>query len=267
MIRLLLSDVDGTLVRKDKTLTNRTVQATHALHEAGIHFAVTSGRPPRGMAMLVEPLALEAPLAGFNGGLVVEPDMDVLEEHAIEDHLVPPAIRLLEASGLDVWAYRGNDWYVRDRDGPHVDRESHTLQFEPTVVDDFDTLGPGVAKLVGVSDDLDAVATAQRSITDELSEHVSAATSQPYYLDITHPLANKGAVVELLSRRYELPHEDIATIGDGRNDILMFARSGLSIAMGNAHEDVQHAARHVTTTNEDDGFANAVERYILRERS
>ena len=218
------------------------------------------------MAMLVEPLALDAPLAGFNGGLVVEPDMEVLEEHAIADELVAPAIRLLEASGLYVWAYRGNDWYVRDPDGPRVDRESHTLQFEPTVIDDFDALGPGVAKLVGVSDDLDAVATAQRGITDELGEHVSAATSQPYYLDVTHPRANKGAVVAFLSSRYEIPPEDIATIGDGRNDVLMFDRSGISIAMGNATEDVQQAARHVTTTNEEDGFANAVERFILARK-
>jgi Cof subfamily protein (haloacid dehalogenase superfamily) len=263
MIRVLLSDVDGTLVRNDKTLTDRTVQAVHALHEAGIDFALTSGRPPRGMAMLVDPLALRGPLAGFNGGLVVEADMDVLEEHAIADELVPRAIRLLQEAGLFVWAYRGNDWYVRDPDGPRVDRESHTLQFEPTVLESFDSLGPGVAKIVGVSDDLDAVANAQCSIADELGDRVSAATSQPYYLDITHPRANKGAVVDFLSKRYEVPREDIATIGDGRNDVLMFRRSGLSVAMGNAHPDVQHAAQHITTTNEDDGFANAVDRYIL----
>jgi Cof subfamily protein (haloacid dehalogenase superfamily) len=263
MIKLLLSDVDGTLVRPDKSLSPSTVDAVQALHEAEITFAVTSGRPPRGMAMLVEPLALRGPLAGFNGGLVVEPDMDVIEEHAIADELVPTAIRLLEESGLYVWAYRGNDWYVRDPDAPRVDRESHTLQFGPTVLESFGSLGPGVAKIVGVGDDLDAVAAAQRRVSDELGERVSAATSQPYYLDVTHPLANKGAVVEFLSRRYEARLEDIATIGDGRNDVLMFARSGLSIAMGNAHPDVQHAAHHVTTTNEDDGFAKAVDRYIL----
>ena len=109
MIRLLLSDVDGTLVRPDKSLAPSTVAAVHALHDAEIHFAVTSGRPPRGMGMLVEPLAIRAPLAGFNGGLLVEPDLRVLEEHAIEDQLVEPVIRLLEASNLGVWAYRGDD--------------------------------------------------------------------------------------------------------------------------------------------------------------
>ena len=99
---------------------------------------MTSGRPPRGMAMLVEPLAIRAPLAGFNGGLVVEPDLDVLEEHVDPDDLVAPAIALLESFGLGVWVYRGADWFVRDPDGPHVDREAHTVQFEPTVVESFD---------------------------------------------------------------------------------------------------------------------------------
>jgi Cof subfamily protein (haloacid dehalogenase superfamily) len=267
VIRLLLSDVDGTLVRKDKTLSERTIEAVHHLHEAHIHVAVTSGRPPRGMSTLVAPLALQAPLAGFNGGLVVDPQMEVLEEHTVADELVEPTIRLMKASELSVWVYQGSDWYVRDPNGPHVARESHTVQFEPTVIDGFDAIGRGVAKIVGVSDDFDAVAAGQRAVDDEIGDHVSASRSQPYYLDVTHPQANKGAVVTFLSERYGIPPDDIATIGDMANDVLMFARSGLSIAMGNAHREVQRAARHVTTTNDEDGFATAVERFILRERS
>jgi Cof subfamily protein (haloacid dehalogenase superfamily) len=267
VIQLLLSDVDGTLVRKDKTLSERTIEAVHALHAAGIHFAVTSGRPPRGMSMLLEPLSLRAPLAGFNGGLVVDPQLEVIEEHTIADELVAPTIGLMEASDLSVWVYRGSDWYVRDPNGPHVEREAHTVQFEPTVVASFDAIERGIAKIVGVSDDFDAVAAAQLRVDDELGEHVSASRSQPYYLDVTHPQANKGAVVMFLSARYEIPPNDIATIGDMANDVLMFAGSGLSIAMGNAHREVQRAARHVTATNDEDGFATAVERYILEERS
>jgi hypothetical protein len=266
-IRLLLSDVDGTLVRPDKSLAPSTVDAVHALHDAGITFAVTSGRPPRGMEMLVEPLALAAPLAGFNGGLVVEPDLEVLEERLLPDELVPRSIELVESSGLSVWVYRDRDWLVRDPQGPHVDREAHTVQFEPTVVESFDGVGGRVAKIVGVSDDYDAVAAAESAAHDDLGEHVSASRSQPYYLDITHPQANKGTVAQFLSERYELATDEIATIGDMANDVLMFAHSGLSIAMGNAHREVQRAARQVTTTNDDDGFANAVERFILEGRS
>jgi hydroxymethylpyrimidine pyrophosphatase-like HAD family hydrolase len=92
---------------------------------------------------------------------------------------------------------------------------------------------------------------------------VSAARSQPYYVDVTHPNANKGAVVSYLSAMYGLAPEEIATIGDMPNDVDMFAQSGLSIAMGNASDEVRRAARCVTGTNEDEGFANAVERFIL----
>ena len=263
MIKLLLSDVDGTLVRPDKSLASSTVDAVRALHDAEIHFAVTSGRPPRGMEMLVEPLALQAPLAGFNGGLVVEPDLDVIEEHLVPEDIVPGAIALLESFELSVWLYRGGDWLVRDRDGPHVEREAHTVQFEPTVVESFDEVSTHIAKIVGVSDDSDAMAAADGAAHDGLDRHVSVSRSQPYYLDLTHPQANKGAVVAYLSKRYDIPPDEIATIGDMPNDVLMFAHSGLSIAMGNAHREVQRAARHVTTSNDDDDFANAVDRYIL----
>jgi Cof subfamily protein (haloacid dehalogenase superfamily) len=263
VIRLLLSDVDGTLVTPDKALTERATEAVQALHDAGIQFAVTSGRPPRGMSMLIEPLALRTPLAAFNGGLLVEPDLEVVEQHTIPDQLVPSAIALLETHTLDVWLYRGADWLIRDPDAPHVAREAHTVQFEPTVVDGFDGRLTDVAKIVGVSDDHDTVAKAAAAANDVLGDHVSAARSQPYYLDITHPQANKGAVVRFLARLLDLEPEEIATIGDMPNDVLMFAHSGLSIAMGNSDREVQRAARRVTGSNEEDGFAEAVHRFIL----
>ena len=267
MIKLLLSDVDGTLVRPDKTLSERSIEAVHTLHDAGIHFAVTSGRPPRGMSMLVEPLALESPIAAFNGGLIVEPDLTVVEDRVVPDGLVSRAVELMESFELSAWLYRGPEWLVVDPDGPHVAHEAQTVQFEPTVVESFDGLESGIAKIVGVSDDHDAVAAAATAAHDEFGDRVSASRSQPYYLDVTHPLANKGAVARFLSARYAIPPEEIATIGDMPNDVLMFAHSGLSIAMGNADREVQRAARRVTTSNDDEGFANAVERFILGEGS
>ena len=260
MIRLVLSDVDGTLVRSDKSLSERSIAAVQELHAAGIAFAVTSGRPPRGMSMLVEPLALESPIAAFNGGLIVEPDLSVLENRVVPDGLVARAVALLESFELSAWLYRGSDWLVVDADGPHVAHEAQTVQFQPTVVASFDGLESDIAKIVGVSDDHGAVAAAATAAADEFGDRVSSSRSQPYYVDVTHPLANKGAVARLLS-------EEIATIGDMPNDVLMFAHSGLSIAMGNADREVQRAARRVTTSNDDDGFANAVERFILGEGS
>ena len=263
-IRLLLADVDGTLVTQEKVLTERSAEAVRRLHDAGIYFAVTSGRPPRGMEMLIEPLALTTPLAAFNGGVVVEPDMAVVEQKVIPTELVQPIIALIESSGLDVWIYRGAAWYVRDRNAPHVAREAFTVRFEPTVVEGYDDLTEGVAKIVGISDDHDLVASTATIAHNEFGDHVSAARSQPYYLDVTHPDANKGAVVQYLSARYDIESAEIATIGDMPNDVLMFAHSGLSIAMGQSGREVHRAARRVTTSNDDEGFANAVEWFILR---
>jgi Cof subfamily protein (haloacid dehalogenase superfamily) len=262
-IRLLLADVDGTLVTPDKVLTERAIEAVHKLREADVLFAITSGRPPRGMQMLIEPLALDTPISAFNGGIVVEPDMTVLDQKVIPRDLTPAIIAALRSSGLDVWIYRGADWYLRDPHAPHVARERATVQFDPTVVESFDGLTDDVAKLVGVSDDLDHMASMAAAMQEEFGDQVSAALSQPYYLDVTHPKANKGEVVKFLSARYRIPEEQIATIGDQSNDVLMFARSGLSIAMGQSDREVKRAARRVTGSNEEDGFAHAVDRFIL----
>jgi Cof subfamily protein (haloacid dehalogenase superfamily) len=262
-IKLVLADVDGTLVTPDKVLTDRAVDAVRKLGEAGILFAITSGRPPRGMSMLIDPLNLSTPIAAFNGGLLVNRDMSVIEQRVLPEDLVKPVSELFGSFSLDTWVYQGADWYVPDPNGSHVARETATVKFEPKVMTGLDGLTSNIAKLVGVSDDLDAVARASTAAHDKFGDHVTASRSQPYYLDVTHPDANKGAVARYLSQRYSIPEESIATIGDMPNDVLMFARSGLSIAMGNASGEVQHAARRVTTANTDEGFANAMERFVL----
>jgi Cof subfamily protein (haloacid dehalogenase superfamily) len=262
-VRLLLADVDGTLLTPDKVLTDRAVAAARRLRDADVLFAVTSGRPPRGMSMLVEPLGLTTPIAAFNGGVLVNSDMSVIEQREVASDLVRPIIDLLTSFSLSVWIYRGADWFVPDRNGPHVDREAWTVQFEPTVTADLRSITDDVAKIVGVSDDHDAVEHAAAAARDGFGDHVSAALSQPYYVDVTNPDANKGAVAKYLSAKYAIPARQIATIGDMPNDVLMFAHSGLSIAMGNAGPEVQRAARRVTTSNDEEGFANAVERFVL----
>jgi hydroxymethylpyrimidine pyrophosphatase-like HAD family hydrolase len=94
-------------------------------------------------------------------------------------------------------------------------------------------------------------------------ERATANRSQPYYLDVTHKEANKGAVVEFLSRHLKIPAAEIATIGDQPNDVLMFKRSGFSIAMGNASDQVKGHASATTDSYNDEGFAKAIGRFIL----
>ncbi len=262
-IAVLLADVDGTLVTKEKVITDRAAQAVRRMREMGIIFTVTSGRPPRGMRMLVEPLGLTMPMAAFNGGVILLPDLSILDERQLPDYVLPGLIERMEFHGLDVWLYSATDWYVRSRHAPRVDREASTIQCEPVLVPTFTSVLSGIVKVVGVSNDHASVAACEVALQEEYGTLVSAARSQPYYLDVTHPTANKGTVIERLSRYLKVPLDHIATIGDQPNDVLMFCRSGLSIAMGNASGEVQRQAMCVTTSFADEGFANAVEKYIL----
>ncbi len=215
------------------------------------------------MEMLIDPLDLQTPIAAFNGGLVVDRTMEILEQHVLPEDLVSPVTDLMHEFELDVWLYRGADWYVSDPKAPHVDREAWTVRFDPKVMQGLDGLTKDVVKLVGVSDDHDAIQRAANAAGEQFGDHVTAAASQPYYLDVTHPEANKGWVARFLAERYSLDPDEIATIGDMPNDILMFAHSGLSIAMGNADPGVKRAARRCTASNEDEGFAYAVDRFVL----
>jgi Cof subfamily protein (haloacid dehalogenase superfamily) len=262
-ISLMVADVDGTLVTEDKILTERARAAVHRLHEGGIRFAITSGRPPRGMAMLVEPLALDTAIAGFNGGIFVEPDLSIIEERVLPRQAAACAVDLLLSHGLDAWVYSGNDWLVHNPQAPHVAREEWTVKFPPKIVGDFGDALDRAVKIVGVSDDRERMQRCEADLKAAIGSAASAARSQPYYLDVTHPDANKGFVVDYLAKRLGIPEAEIATIGDMPNDVLMFRRCGISIAMGNASPEVQRQARFVTDSYNAEGFAKAVERYIL----
>jgi Cof subfamily protein (haloacid dehalogenase superfamily) len=263
-IRLLLADVDGTLVTDEKVLTESAKAAARELQQAGIALAITSGRPPRGMSMLIEPLALQGAIAGFNGGVFVNPDLSVIESHTLDPAAAKQALQLIVDQGLDAWVYTAEEWLIRNKEAPHVAREAWTVKFDARVVAAFtDAHLAHAVKIVGVSDDRDLVAACEKAVQKALGEKASAARSQPYYLDVTHPQANKGAVVATLSRLLNIPPDQIATIGDMPNDVLMFRKSGFSIAMGNASDEVKAQASAVTDSNANEGFAKAVRKFVL----
>ena len=264
-IRLLLADVDGTLVTQDKVLTEAAKAAARALDEAGVALAITSGRPPRGMSMLIEPLGLRTAIAGFNGGVLVNPDLSVIESHTLDPAAAAQTVEVLLDRGLDVWVYTETQWLIRNKAAPHVDREAWTVKFDAEVVAAFtDAHLARAVKIVGVSDDRDLIAAGETAVQKALGGKASAALSQPYYLDVTHPMANKGGVVETLSRLMNIPPAQIATIGDMPNDVLMFRKSGYSIAMGNASDEVKARASAVTDSNQNEGFAHAVRTLVLQ---
>jgi hypothetical protein len=216
------------------------------------------------MSMLIKPLALRMPIAGFNGGVFVNPDLSVIESRTLDLATAKLALKLIVDQGLDTWIYTQDEWLIRDKEAPHVARETRTVKFDAKIETSFtDAHLSQAVKIVGVSDELDLVAACEKKVQDTLGERVSAARSQPYYLDVTHPQANKGAVVITLSKLLNIAPAQIATIGDMPNDVLMFRKGGFSIAMGNASNEVKAQASAVTDSNENEGFAKAVRKFVL----
>lgn len=260
----VISDVDGTLVTDDKRLTSRTRAAVGELCSSGIAFSIISSRPPLGLHMLIESLGLTTPTASFNGGIIAA-DHAIIIEHRLSPAVARRAVDMLDTFGVQVWVFSGQDWLLRDRDGPYVRLEERTVRFRAKIVDDFGPLLDAAAKIVGVSTDFERLARCERDLRIALTNDAFVARSQPYYLDITHQLANKGAALSELAKLLNVPLAEIAVVGDGGNDVAMFERSGLSIAMGNAEPAVQRAADFVTDSNREEGFANAIARFILKD--
>jgi Cof subfamily protein (haloacid dehalogenase superfamily) len=262
-ISAIVSDVDGTLVTNDKQLTDRSRAAVAAIRKAGIPFSIISSRPPRGIASLMKALGIDRPSAGFNGGVVVGPDLSVLKQHLISPETARRTVDFLAGREVDTWVFSGQDWLLQNEAGPHVEHEAFTVGFPPIVVAEFGDALDTAAKIVGVSKNHDFLTGCELELAELMGDAATVVRSQLYYLDTTDRLANKGVGLLELAKLVGVPPSEVAVIGDGGNDVTMFEQAGLSIAMGNAQPAVKAEAHFVTTSNSEGGFAEAVERFIL----
>jgi Cof subfamily protein (haloacid dehalogenase superfamily) len=267
-IALVISDVDGTLVTRDKALTPRAIAAVERLHANGVGFSICSSRPPFGMRMLIEPLRLSLPFGGYNAGAIVEPDLTVVEQKLIPADAAREAVAIFHAHRIDCWVFVGNQWLIANPQGSHVEHETHTVQTPPTVVPAFtEPHFRAVGKIVGPSDDHDKVARVTELMQQALAGRASAGRSQAYYCDVIPHGIDKGRLVEVLAQRVGVPQSEILVLGDMENDLEMFRKAGFAVAMGNATEAVKRAAQATTLSNEEDGFAAAIERYVFDGRA
>lgn len=263
-ISLVISDVDGTLVTPDKELTPASRQAAQRLADKGIAFTVVSSRPPAGLRMLVEPLALRLPMGAFSGGALVAPDMSIVEQHFVPEAAVRRAVALLSDAGVDVWLFTPDGWLLRSADEHYIAKEKRTIRADPRVVADFDPHVAKVFKIVGSSQDFEKLAGCEKALKAAIGGEASIVRSQDYYLDVTAPGLDKGTFLEALSRHVGVAPGAVAVLGDNANDLAMFRKAGMSIAMGNATPEVKSAATFETAANTEDGFAKAIDRYIIK---
>ena len=258
-IALVVSDVDGTLVTHDKRLTDGASRAVRRLSDADIGFTIVSSRPTAGMRFLIEPLGIALPIGSFNGSSIVDPQLNPVEQHLIPAVAAQRSLDLFDEFGVDIWLFTNDAWLTRNGDGEFVPNEVRAIRADPTIVSDFAPYVPSACKIVGASSDAELLRRCEVAMRQALGAQATAVRSQSYYLDVTPPGHDKGTFVQAMARRLGISTAAIATIGDMQNDLPMFRKSGLSIAMGNATDDVKKQASHVTASNEDEGFAGAVD--------
>ena len=257
-IRLVISDVDGTLVTSDKQLTPATRNAVRALRDRGIAFTITSSRPSFGMKAVVDALKIDLPFGPFNGSAMVNPDLSVVETQVIPLAAAKQSLAFLARKGVDAWIFTNREWIAHRDDGKYVPHEQMTIQTDPVFTTDDTPYVDKACKIVGVSADFALLVQCETELQAEIGSQAHAVRSQNYYLDITPPGVNKGTFVAAMAKRLGIPLENVATIGDMQNDVPMFKTSGLSFAMGNASDAVKAQASHVTASNAEDGFARAM---------
>lgn len=260
-ISLVISDVDATLITPDHVITECAKHAVRVLRERGILFTIASSRPPRGLHSFVADLGLSEPFAAFNGAVIQRPDGETLIAHRLPREVGDRVLNVVANFDLDLWVYCDHDWYVPRRTS-FVRREENASGFSPIIRTDIREVLDRAAKLVVVGEPA-LIAEAEPMVLEAGGAEISATKSKPRFIDITTAEAHKGKVVTQFSSLLNVPTERIAVIGDGLNDVLMFEQAGFSIAMGQAEESVRRAADVVTATNTQEGFARAIEDYLL----
>nr|AJW29257.1 Hydrolase (HAD superfamily) [Sphingomonas sp. NS2] len=204
-----------------------------------------------------------APCSNFRHHLTLfDRDGTIRFAHRLDGAVAATILRLIDRPGVAPWVYADGAWFVTRLDNPHLARERLAAGIAPVIRTDFAGLDGRVDKIVGVSDDHDLLRELEERAKAMVGEQAAVVRSQPYYLDVTHNLANKGDGITALARAFGVELAQVAALGDMPNDVPMFARVGFAVAMGQAPASVRTAASATAASNEEDGVADAVHRFV-----
>lgn len=260
---LVVSDVDGTLVDKNKELAAETVAAVRRLRDAGVGFTLISARPMSGMRWIAERLDLDVPMGAFNGGLVFTRDGRIDQRATVPEAVARGVVAMVQDAPVDIWVFADDQWHATSGEGKHAESERRSANQEPAICDRFDHLLDRADKITFVSDEPEVLAALRDKALAAFEGDATIVQSQTYYLDVTAKAANKGDGIAALAEAIGADLADTIAIGDQANDIAMFERAGRAIAMGNATDAVKAKAGETTESNDTAGVAHAIDTLIL----
>ncbi|EEM45013.1 Cof-type HAD-IIB family hydrolase [Bacillus cereus group sp. MYBK163-2] len=265
--KMIVLDLDDTLLRDDHTISTRTKEALMTAQEQGVKVVLASGRPTFGMRNVAKELRLEeygSFILSFNGAKIINCKTN---EEIFSSTLSPEIVHnLFEISQTeDVWihTYMGDD-IVTEENNPYTEIEGDITGMPIVVVDDFkDAVKEPVVKVL-MNKEAERLVEVEKKLQKQLEGQLSVMRSKPFFLEFTEAGVTKGTSLNKLIQKLGIKREEVIAMGDSYNDQAMIEFAGLGVAMGNAPDDIKEIANYVTDTNMNDGVAKVVEKFVLK---
>ncbi|TDT57234.1 Cof-type HAD-IIB family hydrolase [Fonticella tunisiensis] len=268
MYKLIALDMDRTLLRDDKSLSEKTIHAVRKARERGIRVVIASGRPTKGIRNYLEALGLvseEDYVISYNGALVQNVKTgEIISKNVLLGKDVHVIYELSKKLGLHIHAFSKEHGLITPRDNPYTQIESIVNGF-PIKEMDFSkvSMDDEIIKMA-IAEEEEILTNAIKCIPEELSQRYTMVRSMPRSLEILSPNSNKGRGVEALAKHLGIKREEVICVGDAENDMHMIEFAGLGVAMGNATDSLKRIADYVSKSNEEDGVAHVIEKFALK---
>lgn len=265
--KMIVLDLDDTLLRDDHTISPRTKEALMTAQEKGVKVVLASGRPTFGMRNVAKELRLEeygSFILSFNGAKIINCKTN---EEIFSSTLSPEIVHnLFEISKTeDVWihTYIGDD-IVTEENNPYTKIEGEITGMPIIEVADFKTAVKEPVVKVLMNKEAERLVEVEKKLQKQLEGQLSVMRSKPFFLEFTEHGVTKGTSLNQLIQKLGIKREEVIAMGDSYNDQAMIEFAGLGVAMGNAPDDIKEIANYVTDTNMNDGVAKVVEKFVLK---
>lgn len=266
--KMICLDIDGTLLNSKHQITAKTKEVLKiAANEKNIPVILVSARMPKGIIFLQKELEICEPIICYSGSLILDKEKNSLSSEAIAISSVEKLYKLVKDTKVHMSLYKDDEWYIEEMD-EWAKQESEITNIIPNIVN-FNSLfeawrekNIGPNKILCMSKPENILAL-NNAVKNNDRENLNIYPSKPTYLEIMPKKASKTSAIDLLSKKLNIEKSEIIAMGDNYNDMDMLEFAGMGIAMGNAPDKVKAIANKVTCTNDEDGVAAAVEKYVL----
>ncbi|OOM07393.1 sugar-phosphatase [Clostridium saccharobutylicum] len=267
MYKLIALDMDGTLLTTDKKVSEKTKAALKAAEEKGVKVVLASGRPLDGLTRYLEELDLfkgQDYVLSFNGGLVQNTKTkEAVSKCSLNGSDLKYAYEIAKMLNVNIHAFSAKEGLITPKTSKYTEYEADMNGINLTIKD-FNEI-PDDEDIIKVMfiDPQEILDVAIEKLPKEIYDKYSVFKSSPFFLEITNKNVDKGLGLKRLAEHLGIKQEEIIACGDAGNDLSMVKYAGLGVAMENATEDVKKVAQFITTSNDDDGIANVIEKFIL----